>query len=171
MGNNIVRRVTGLEHCRLPQPRRLANTTPSRAAGLAECGLRTAYASDDSFGSSAASTRAARLGTVCHRVLEAAGAGELPARMIQIGEPPSNNSGLSRFQIKRGAFEKTLSRPTGGLPHHGRTTRNERSRRADSATKSLSMLLPSRLTPRKRPWPCGNNDRRRLMDTSSAKPT
>jgi hypothetical protein len=72
----ITGRVSGLEHCQLPQPSPLASTSPSFSLG--ECLLRTAYASDGSFESLAASTRAARLGTACHQVLEAAGRGRLP---------------------------------------------------------------------------------------------
>lgn len=70
---------TGLEHCRLPAPHPLAYTTPSGAASLGECLLRTAYDSDAAFRSSVPSSPAARLGTVCHRVLELAGEGALPA--------------------------------------------------------------------------------------------
>jgi hypothetical protein len=70
--------VSGLEHCRLPEPKPIESTSPSGAAALRECLLRTAYSSDDSFRSLAASTRAARLGTACHEVLEAAGSGRLP---------------------------------------------------------------------------------------------
>jgi RecB family exonuclease len=69
----------GLDHCRLPVPQPLAYTTPSGAATLADCRLRTAYDSDSSSRSRVTSSPAARLGTVCHRVLELVGAGELPA--------------------------------------------------------------------------------------------
>jgi PD-(D/E)XK nuclease superfamily len=68
----------GLEHCRLPSPQSLAYTTPSGAATLADCGLRAAYDSDTTFHGSVPSSPAARLGTVCHRVLELAGVGALP---------------------------------------------------------------------------------------------
>jgi RecB family exonuclease len=68
--------VSGLEHCQLPRPSPIDSTSPSFSLG--ECLLRTAYASDSSFESLAASTRAARLGTACHQVLEAAGRGRLP---------------------------------------------------------------------------------------------
>ena len=70
---------TGLEHCRLPAPQPLGYTTPSGGAALADCGLRTAYESDAAFRGTVPSSPAARLGTVCHRVLELAGAGALPS--------------------------------------------------------------------------------------------
>ncbi len=70
---------TGLDHCRLPVPQPLAYTTPSGAASLGECLLRAAYDSDSAFRRSVPSSPAARLGTVCHRVLELAGEGALPA--------------------------------------------------------------------------------------------
>src|SRR5579875_1712756 len=68
----------GLGHCRLPAPQPLAYTSPSGAAGLGKCMLQTAYDSDPAFRATVPSSPAARLGTVCHRVLELAGAGELP---------------------------------------------------------------------------------------------
>jgi PD-(D/E)XK nuclease superfamily len=80
--------VSGLEHCQPPRPSPLESTSPSFSLG--ECLLRTAYASDSSFESLAASTRAARLGTACHQVLEAAGRGRLP--------DPSDRSWRSAFE-------------------------------------------------------------------------
>src|SRR4051812_19168074 len=64
-------------HSQLPEPRPLSYTTPSGAAGLAECTLRTAYDSDPAFRSGVPSSPAARLGNVCHRILELAGRGRL----------------------------------------------------------------------------------------------
>jgi RecB family exonuclease len=52
--------------------------SPSRAAALAECGLRVAYQLDESFAREVPSTPAARLGSVCHRVLERAARGDSP---------------------------------------------------------------------------------------------
>jgi RecB family exonuclease len=68
----------GLAHCRLPTPRPLAYTSPSGAASLGRCTLQTAYDSDPAFRASVPSSPAARLGTVCHRLLELAGMGALP---------------------------------------------------------------------------------------------
>lgn len=64
---------------RLPRLRAREYATPSSAPLLLQCQLRVAYASDPEFRREVPSSPAARLGTACHRVLELAGAGALPA--------------------------------------------------------------------------------------------
>lgn len=68
-----------LNHCRLPTPRHLEYTTPSRATALTGCKLRAAYDADPDHGRTVPSTPAARLGNIAHRVLERTGHGSLPA--------------------------------------------------------------------------------------------
>lgn len=64
---------------RLPRLWAREYATPSSAPLLLQCQLRVAYASDPEFRKEVPSSPAARLGTACHRVLELAGAGALPA--------------------------------------------------------------------------------------------
>ena len=54
------------------------HATPSSAPIFLQCWLRVAYASDPAFRNEVPGSPAARLGTACHRVLELAGAGQLP---------------------------------------------------------------------------------------------
>ena len=62
---------------RLPERHALEYVTPSGAAALAECPLRVAYNQDPALRRQVPSSPAARLGDICHAVLEAAGRGRL----------------------------------------------------------------------------------------------
>ena len=73
------RRLGQLVLTQLPDAHRLSYTTPSGAAGLAECLLRVAFGSDPECRSEVPNSPAARLGSVCHRILELAGQGRLGA--------------------------------------------------------------------------------------------
>jgi PD-(D/E)XK nuclease superfamily len=99
-----LRQAVGLgPHCKLPAARRLEYVTPSGAPGLEGCLLRAAYGSDPEFAREVPSSPAARLGNVCHRVLELAGAGAL--------QPAPDHERRDSFEtVWREAIESELDR-------------------------------------------------------------